>query len=336
MSASSNSIITQCPGCNASFRVSPGQLKVAAGQVRCGACLQVFTALEHQPKPPQTATRARRSERKMTDTPRPVADSLQPHYSELSRRQSQHQAQPLSQKPPKQEPRLPRTEPELPQTKAVKPPIDTQGLTTPLKAETAVVESPQPEESDAPTHNDKPIPTLNISAEPVVIQSHIISHVSYSPGWLIASILGIAILLFQFVWFQRDTLAHQPEYRPLYTQLCAVIECAIPPRSELKAVNHTLVGIRPHNDYKEAIVAEVLLTNRASFEQPYPALQLAFSDLKGRTVVRRTFQPLDYLDPTLAKHNRMPSDQAVQVSIPLLRPGKRAVSYELKLLAPAL
>lgn len=40
-------MITQCPNCATSFRVSPVQLAVAEGAVRCGACLQVFPADRH-------------------------------------------------------------------------------------------------------------------------------------------------------------------------------------------------------------------------------------------------------------------------------------------------
>ncbi|MGR6873589.1 zinc-ribbon and DUF3426 domain-containing protein [Pseudomonas sp. HK3] len=39
--------ITKCPKCDTTFRVSPTQLKVAKGAVRCGACLHVFRATDH-------------------------------------------------------------------------------------------------------------------------------------------------------------------------------------------------------------------------------------------------------------------------------------------------
>ncbi|MCH1598873.1 MAG: zinc-ribbon domain-containing protein, partial [Pseudomonadales bacterium] len=39
--------ITQCPSCNSTFNTSPQMLEMAAGKVRCGACLYVFQAREH-------------------------------------------------------------------------------------------------------------------------------------------------------------------------------------------------------------------------------------------------------------------------------------------------
>jgi predicted Zn finger-like uncharacterized protein len=42
---SDSDIITRCPQCNTAFRVTPNQLAVADGVVRCGSCLAVFKAI---------------------------------------------------------------------------------------------------------------------------------------------------------------------------------------------------------------------------------------------------------------------------------------------------
>jgi len=52
-----SSLQTQCPKCHTRFRVSGEQLGVARGKVRCGNCMEVFNAIEHQvmpssPQPP--------------------------------------------------------------------------------------------------------------------------------------------------------------------------------------------------------------------------------------------------------------------------------------------
>jgi predicted Zn finger-like uncharacterized protein len=41
-------IVTRCPTCETAFRVTPEQLEIANGMVRCGKCIGVFNALEHQ------------------------------------------------------------------------------------------------------------------------------------------------------------------------------------------------------------------------------------------------------------------------------------------------
>lgn len=46
-----DSQLTQCPHCKASFKVSSEQLNAAKGKVRCGACLNVFDAIAYQITP---------------------------------------------------------------------------------------------------------------------------------------------------------------------------------------------------------------------------------------------------------------------------------------------
>lgn len=41
-------IVTRCPQCNTAFRVTPNQLAVADGVVRCGSCLAVFRAIDYK------------------------------------------------------------------------------------------------------------------------------------------------------------------------------------------------------------------------------------------------------------------------------------------------
>ncbi len=45
-----SSLQTQCPNCQTRFRVTNEQLGIARGKVRCGNCMEVFNAVEHQIK----------------------------------------------------------------------------------------------------------------------------------------------------------------------------------------------------------------------------------------------------------------------------------------------
>jgi predicted Zn finger-like uncharacterized protein len=40
-------LVTECPNCQTRFRVTENQLQIAAGRVRCGACLTVFKGADH-------------------------------------------------------------------------------------------------------------------------------------------------------------------------------------------------------------------------------------------------------------------------------------------------
>lgn len=70
------SFITQCPHCGTSFRVRDEQLSVANGSVRCGACLQVFSARNHvvtTTVPAQSAGKAAPVAKRTATRPAPQA-----------------------------------------------------------------------------------------------------------------------------------------------------------------------------------------------------------------------------------------------------------------------
>ncbi len=52
----SNTHLTQCPHCQATFKVQDQHLNAAGGKVRCGSCLEVFNALESLIEPTQAKT----------------------------------------------------------------------------------------------------------------------------------------------------------------------------------------------------------------------------------------------------------------------------------------
>ena len=59
-----DSQLTQCPHCKASFKVSDEQLSAANGRVRCGACLNIFDAIAYQISPPSKTPESLISEQK--------------------------------------------------------------------------------------------------------------------------------------------------------------------------------------------------------------------------------------------------------------------------------
>lgn len=64
-----------CPYCQTQFHISEGQLKIAAGKVRCGNCLEIFDALAQAP---DTATEASLTPAPTSEpTPKPAAAALQ-------------------------------------------------------------------------------------------------------------------------------------------------------------------------------------------------------------------------------------------------------------------
>ncbi|SFB41678.1 DUF3426 domain-containing protein [Pseudomonas sp. NFPP24] len=96
-----DSFVTQCPHCQARFRVNHAQLSVARGVVRCGSCLQVFNAarqlLEQRaqaptPQPEATPEAPRAISQKQWSAEELDLDNLDldEELAKLERREIQH------------------------------------------------------------------------------------------------------------------------------------------------------------------------------------------------------------------------------------------------------
>jgi len=71
-------MVTRCPQCATSFRITPAQLQSARGAVRCGACLHIFKARDHlvgakAPKPDPALVRKPTRPPASQPSPRPPA-----------------------------------------------------------------------------------------------------------------------------------------------------------------------------------------------------------------------------------------------------------------------
>ena len=299
------SIITQCPGCSTQFRVTPGQLKVANGQVRCGSCLFVFSALEHNqstakasPFTPQKQTRAPQENPKKNPKRRAVT--------------KQKRTSPSPEKVA------------ISQEKISSPPTQKVTSREPRDNLDSVIKTIPEEES-----NENP---LHIQVEPVILNSPVTQrHFSWS--WFTALTLALVVLLGQYLWFNRSELYSHPNLAVIYSHSCLYINCDLPQRSDVSRIKNQHLRIHKHPQIENAVIIDLALLNFADFHQPYPALALTFSDLKGRPVAQRVLQPADYLNSSLASENSMPINQLVQVTIEMMSPGPRGVNYSLELLA---
>lgn len=272
------SIVTQCPVCLTQFKVGEGQLNVANGQVRCGACLHVFNArqncVSHHPGTFSFNTQSDESENQ-TESPDKNRISTDNHHASNN---------------------------------------------SPLEYLSSL--------------NTFEIPTLNISTEPVTLQAPALMPGRFAYGWLFACILAALGIAAQIGWFNRVNIYwDHPQYQPLFDHACSILNCQIPPRQSLDQIINQSIRVTPHPTFHGAVEVKLILNNLAEFQQPFPAISLEFSDLKGRLVANRILQPADYLDNQQVDPLAMPVQQPVQVALEVMSPGPRAVNYKLELLA---
>jgi hypothetical protein len=85
--------------------------------------------------------------------------------------------------------------------------------------------------------------------------------------------------------------------------------------------------VRSHPTARGALAVDAIITNLATFAQPYPELVLQFTDLNGAPVAGRRFKPAEYLGGELTGSRLMPVGQPVHIGLEVRDPGPRAVNY---------
>ncbi|GAB2512176.1 DUF3426 domain-containing protein [Microbulbifer agarilyticus] len=149
--------------------------------------------------------------------------------------------------------------------------------------------------------------------------------------WALGSLLLMLGLAAQVAYFGFDTLSKREPWRNLYAQICPYIGCTLPPQVDINAIHTANLVVRSHPTIPGALAVEAVLLNRAPFDQPFPSLQLRFTDLKNSPVASRRFSPRDYLRGELSGRRLMPAGNPVHIALDIVDPGADAVNYELRI-----
>ncbi len=140
-------------------------------------------------------------------------------------------------------------------------------------------------------------------------------------------LLGL-ILIGQLAYLKRDELSQIPSLRPAVAQLCALTGCELPPLRDLSAIRIESRDVRSHPDRPGALLVNATFVNTAEFAQPYPVMRLRFTDIQGRVVAERQFQPAEYLGPDIEVERGMQPGVPIHLKLEIADPGEEAVSFE--------
>jgi predicted Zn finger-like uncharacterized protein len=145
----------------------------------------------------------------------------------------------------------------------------------------------------------------------------------------LASIALLAISLgLQWVWFNRATLVAEADWRPLLEDVCAVVRCELPMRTDFSQLAIINRDVRQHPTVSEALLINAAFENRAEFTQPYPFFEVSFIDSTGSPVAMRRFSPAEYLAEGVDITRGVVAQAPVQVVLEVMDPGEAAVSFQ--------
>lgn len=330
-------MLTCCPACETRFRITPEQLKVRSGKVRCGKCQTIFNALdslvEAAAQDPATTTPGAPA--------RPAAAPAMPAPSASSSGLSSMLPDTLP--PPLATNTLaPAERPPIP-VGAVQP--DAATAVASVDEESDPAESPPcPEEvrDAAITHGliavreTAEIPGYNKWAEGAFAAPVALAEPPKKTLWpaLLATLLLLLALAGQATYHYRSEIAvAAPSLRPLLDSACAALACDIPLPRHTEQVSIEASDLQADPAQGGALVLSATLKNRAPYAQAWPLLELTLTDVQDSAVLRRVLQPADYL-PAKADPTVFPPNGEVAVRLWLDAKEVGAAGYRLYVFYP--
>ncbi len=152
-------------------------------------------------------------------------------------------------------------------------------------------------------------------------------------GTWIVLVVALIALPAQVLWFQYAEWVKDDTYRPIYSYICRVAGCELPPRRNVGLIVATNSVLRDHPDRKGAVVYDALLVNRAQYEQPFPYLELTLTTMSGQLVASRRFHPNEYLSGEAVSAKIMQSRTPVHISLEMKDPGQAPLNFQIRFVA---
>jgi predicted Zn finger-like uncharacterized protein len=289
-------LITACTNCSSRFRVTPEQLNLRQGAVKCGSCDHVFNGFETLEQIPDEQFA---SFRDGTSDPGPQAGSqaLDPDMPELESVAA-----------------APRTSHENHTRMELRAaaPVDEGAGKAASRASAARELSPLPHELPAPPPRPRP-----------------------SRLWGLGALLLFLSLAVLGVFEYRALLATRyPDLRPVLQSACEQVGCSVPWQNDEMAVKLEDSELLEVPGQPGQITLSTRIRNLSDRPQEFPQLQLTLTDIDGQASVRRVFAPEDYLGRPLRPGDVMPARGDTLVSVRLEARRVKPTGYELLLFYP--
>ncbi len=160
----------------------------------------------------------------------------------------------------------------------------------------------------------------NIIPAPLEFTANNIGYWYHRVLWPLLVILALLGIVLQLAYFRFDHYARVQPYRDIYVWACPLVGCTLPTLVDKKQIVTYNLVVQAHSDVENALLVDVMLLNKASFEQPFPDLLLSFSDMDDQVKASRRFSPTDYLGGELLGKKLMPSKQPIHITLEIKDP----------------
>lgn len=204
--------------------------------------------------------------------------------------------------------------------------IDTSPEPNPLKA-LAEAKIDLPNNESIPSENDLGKIHLGNSSISDIVAPAATENGHLSLKWATLSLLAMLGLFVQWMWFNFEANAYQPQWHSLYANACETFGCELPPYQEISAIKTDRLAVKTHPDYNNVLIIDMIISNSAQYSQPLPILNMVFHTITGAPLAQRLFRPEEYLGKHLKNLPLMPSETPIHLSFAIIDPGNKAVNY---------
>lgn len=224
-------------------------------------------------------------------------------------------------------------EPEPRPEPSAQPEPETNAQHKPAPAAAEKAEAPEPDDYDGffidePGPSKSESPYHNLRREPLAVSGGGSSRLR-GFLWFLVILALLGGLVSQVIWFQFDRLSAIPQLRPFYVQGCEIFGCELKPLVDVQSIQSRKLVVKTNPGNRNQLIVDAVIINRASFEQPFPAIALTFSNLNNDVVAQSVFTPEEYLAGDGKNLEAMPIDTPVRILINIRDPGKDAVNYNI-------
>jgi predicted Zn finger-like uncharacterized protein len=135
-------------------------------------------------------------------------------------------------------------------------------------------------------------------------------------GWSVVSLLMVALLVAQYIFFNFDQLAANPRYQPAMHRACLQFGCDVPLIDISKIKISKAIARHYPADPTAATLFTATMTNTAAESQPYPTIHLLV--LKDKQVLSgRVIRPSEYLKSGYNSQARIVPKSPIQIEFVL-------------------
>lgn len=150
---------------------------------------------------------------------------------------------------------------------------------------------------------------------------------------LVLALLLLALLVSQLLWPQRAALREDPQWGSWVEAICTHVDCQLPPRFDKEKIELLQRSVLKDRDDPRKLQIDLLIVNNASFGQPYPDINLRFTNIEGGLVAERRFQPAEYLREQ-PDSDQMPVAVPVHIAFSVRAPAGNITGFEFDFLPP--